>query len=601
MAASEETLMSVGHLNRPNVNTFSIYRNLRGNMHKRSTQYDFSSQRHQMLHTIRLQQRWQELKDRESAARHHNQELMQKFDTAQDTLKEMMAATAAMKSIRMEYDQFLVESYPCRQKQQKEKSQVHHKTMMAEYMKMCLKREEEYGSTSSVGKALYAHSHGREPQKDAVTQAYNGQGGSYPSFMDSPSRSHSDQTMATSIFPSTLLPRPQGFQLQHLLSTVPQNAPGWALDQADGPRSSVEDAETSSFSRRMSVHLSQELDFKPVRLSSEHVENRGDNTSSSSSVCGRTKCDKKKKRNTSEKNRRTSQKSSRTSSSVGAKTIESEASSHTGSTSSKMKRNITALAGLPMTTPNETRERESPKSRSISRTQSEHEVSQSLLRQSDSSRGNSPSRSEESSGGSDTAGGKKDNQGREEDKEADSKSDEKEESDMEGDSEDEEVPPENEWENESDKDRGSDDVSEKLKRQNKEQDSALLQDEEEHDDQSEDESEEEELAERDSDDVIISPQQNKPRVHFIPQEASEDDDGNEGATTATSDEDSSDPGDDDIENLLAPHPQTRDEKDSKTVKRNCTTPKVICNVEIFRGEKHTEQQGDSDEFDHFYD
>ncbi|XP_077388693.1 uncharacterized protein LOC144026064 isoform X2 [Festucalex cinctus] len=479
MAVSEENLLSLGHLNGPNVNTFSIYRNLRGNIQKRSTQmpfapqFDFSPQRHQIIQTIRLQQRWQELKDRERAARNHNQKLMQQFDRAQETLREMMAATAAMKTIRMEYELFLVESSPYRQTQFKEKTQDHYS---------------------------------------------------------------------------------KNFHFQHLIATpsqpqswARQNPPCWAPNQADRRQSSVgsspEDAETSGSSKRKSFNLSQELDFKPVRLPSERVEN---GESSTSTECRQVKSDKRRRKTntTTERARSSSQKSSMTSSAAEAQKSEIEASSHEGSTSSRMRKNIRGLvAELPMmTTKNETQDRERQNSRSLSDSQSEHAASQSPLKQSESSSGgNTPSRSEESSGGSDTAVEGKDNKegmGTEED--------------------------------------------------------------EEEDDESEHKSDEEE---RDSDDIIISPQQNKPRVHFILQECSDDDDGKEGSRTGTSDEDSSEVGDDHIETLLAPQAQTarKEEKDMKAAEEpKGTSGKVICNFQIFR-ETHTDQQSDSDEFDHFYD
>lgn len=48
-----------------------------------------------------LLQRWQELKEREHAAHRHNKQLLQQFEKAQDTLREMMTLTAAMKTIRV--------------------------------------------------------------------------------------------------------------------------------------------------------------------------------------------------------------------------------------------------------------------------------------------------------------------------------------------------------------------------------------------------------------------------------------------------------------------------------------------------------------------
>lgn len=50
---------------------------------------------------MHLLQRWQELKDRELTAQQHNKQLLQQFDEAQDTLREMLNLTAAMKTIRV--------------------------------------------------------------------------------------------------------------------------------------------------------------------------------------------------------------------------------------------------------------------------------------------------------------------------------------------------------------------------------------------------------------------------------------------------------------------------------------------------------------------
>ncbi|XP_061642913.1 protein starmaker-like isoform X2 [Phyllopteryx taeniolatus] len=597
MAGSEENLLSPGHLNGTNVNFFNIYRNLSGTIHQRSRM-------------MRLQQRCQELKNRESAARHHNQQLLQQFNRAQDTLREMMATTAAMKTIRMEYELFL-ESSPYRQKQLKEKAQIHHRKRMEEYLKM---------STTSVGKPLYSHSCSRQTQRDAATKAYDGQGGSYPPYMEClSSHSYSDRTIAASVFPPTLLPCPQSFQLQHLIATPShpqcrpsQNTPGCTPSQAKSPRSSVvsdaEDTEISSSSRRKSSHLSQELDFKPVRLSSHHVEN-GDSSGTESRQVKSKK--KRRKTNTSSDRDRSSSKesSTRSSSAAVAQTSESEASSHQGSTSRRMRRNIGGLvAGLPLTTKSETEDKERRGSRSVSESQTEDTASQSPSNQSESSSGdNSPSQSEESSGGSDMAVKGKDNEKLEE--EADSKSDgNEEESNMEEDNEDEEMSPEDEREHKSDVDQGCDDISDKLDKEKKKTDLALLQDEhkdederddddvEEEEDESDAEEQKSEAEERDADD-IISPQQRKPRVHFIPQEGSEDD-GKVVSRTGTS-KDSSELGDDDIEDLLAPQPQTNIRRKGHEAveepKGRATT--VVCNVEIFQAD----QQTDSDEFDHFYD
>lgn len=50
---------------------------------------------------MHLQLYLQELKNRERRAQEHNSQLLQQFEEAQDALKEMLARTAAMKTIRV--------------------------------------------------------------------------------------------------------------------------------------------------------------------------------------------------------------------------------------------------------------------------------------------------------------------------------------------------------------------------------------------------------------------------------------------------------------------------------------------------------------------
>ncbi|XP_061691607.1 otolith matrix protein OMM-64-like isoform X2 [Syngnathoides biaculeatus] len=610
MASSEENLLSLVHLNGTDVN--NIFRTLRGNIHQRSRM-------------MGLQQRWQELKNRESAARHHNQQLLQQFNRAQDTLREMMATTAAMKTIRMEYELFLEGSYPYRQKQVKEKAQLYHRKRIEDYSKMCLNREEEKASSSSLGKPLRSHCYSGQTQKDAATQAYNCHGGSCPPYMDwLSSHSYSDRTATASVFPPTLLPCPQSFQLQHLITTPShlqckpsQNASSGTRSQAKSPQSSaVSDGEDTEI-RRKSSHLTQELDYKPVRLSSYRVEN-----GESSSTESRQVKSKKKRRKTntsSDRDRSSSRESSKSYAAAVAQTSESEASSYTGSTSRSMRRNIDRLVpGLPLKAKNETADEERQRSRSFSESHSEDTASQSPLNQSESSIGHSsPSQSDESSGGSDIAVKGKDN----EVEEAESKSvGSEEESNMEEDSEDEAISSEDARDNKPDKDQGCDNISDKLSSENKKQDLGLSQDEHEDEDEgdyeegdeldaeeqnseAEEENAEHELraevesgeAEEEDADDIISPQQRK--VHFTPQKGS-DNDGKVVSRIGTS-EDSSELGDDDIEDLLAPQPQTtirRNEHEAVKEPKGTTTT-VVCNVGIFQ----VDQQCDSDESDNFYD
>ncbi|KAK2891133.1 hypothetical protein Q8A67_013776 [Cirrhinus molitorella] len=59
-----------------------------------------------------LQGRWLEISEQEHRAQIHNQKLLQDFQRAQDTLNDMVARTEAMNTIRVQYEQYLVESFP---------------------------------------------------------------------------------------------------------------------------------------------------------------------------------------------------------------------------------------------------------------------------------------------------------------------------------------------------------------------------------------------------------------------------------------------------------------------------------------------------------
>ncbi|XP_057707045.1 protein starmaker-like isoform X2 [Corythoichthys intestinalis] len=588
--ATSDNLLS---LRNPNVITFNIYRNLRRNTQKASLHKanalkcdNDSSVGLQMLQTIHLRKRWLELKDREYAARQFNRELLQQFDKAQDTLREMIAATASMKTIRMEYDLFLEESASHRQQEHKEKTQVHHEKRMEQCLKMCLKKEEQV--SKSIGKHLYSSGCSSQAQRNGSTQLCNGQGGS-PAYMHSvPSQSLSAQTMTASAFSPTLLPCTQTFQLQPLIATSPKpqywqrhNSPDWPPNQVDTPRSSMvsdaEDAVTSISFRSKCRHLSQELDFKPVRLPCKSGEN-GDTSTSKDS---RQVMSRKKKRTTKEGDRSSSEESLRTSSSAG-QTSKSIESSYKGSNSTRV--NIGGnIGGSPLTTKNGRGKRDSPKSYSMSKSQNEHEVSRSPLNQSESSSGDdSPSQSESSSRSS-TTPEVKDNEELQQDEETDDNSDEDERNLEDNGAEDKS--PGDDREHQFDKDQ-DEDVSE---------------DNAEEELEEEEQSSEEKAEERDSDDIIFSHPQNK--VHFSPQEGFNDNDSEVGSSTGKSDEDSSELDDDDVESLLAPqtHKKISENKDFKIVvkPKNTTATKVISNMAIFQAGPQLDQQSDSD--DHFYD
>ncbi|XP_035263640.1 ABC transporter F family member 4 isoform X1 [Anguilla anguilla] len=70
---------------------------------------------------VQLQSRWQEVMERERRAWARNRRLLQDFQKAQDTLRDLAARTAAMATIRMEYERQLEQRFPQWQQRFEEK------------------------------------------------------------------------------------------------------------------------------------------------------------------------------------------------------------------------------------------------------------------------------------------------------------------------------------------------------------------------------------------------------------------------------------------------------------------------------------------------
>ncbi|XP_037636543.1 ABC transporter F family member 4 [Sebastes umbrosus] len=384
MAAPKENLLSLGHLTGSERNTFTKQREHR---QKKSVnrptllQPDFSTpQSHQQLRAMHLQQRWQELKERELTAQHHNRQLLQQFEEAQDTLREMMTLTAAMKTIRMEYERYLEESSPRWQQQLKEKTrQAAQKKRMEEYLRSCLKNTEERVTSSadrhllSQGSTTMPHNIAAPPKHYSPNSHldYNQDGSPHLPYMPSSWLTHPQSQMArfpirapyqpqgSSHVPPSFLPHPHSFQLHHPASTpgdrhpLPrQTPPGWAASlqpdylwslaagipsvsealwgqlytEEPPPETGVagEEADTSRAPSSKierggggrSRQSSQELDIKPVRLSGGHAE-----SSRESSQVSREKKKKRQERgrshrSSSDRESCSSQESSGTSSAV---------------------------------------------------------------------------------------------------------------------------------------------------------------------------------------------------------------------------------------------------------------------------------------------
>ncbi|XP_026214189.1 high mobility group nucleosome-binding domain-containing protein 5-like [Anabas testudineus] len=355
-------------------------------------QSDLSSfQSHTHFRVTQLQQRWQELKERELRAQQHNKELLQQFEKAQDTLKEMLAQNAAMKTIRIEYERYLEENSSRWQQQLKEKTQHAQRTRMEDCLRSCLKNMEEQETKSSANR----HSRSQGPTKKPATQEYHNQNihSSYPPFIQSswltqpqsqtvrfPMRPCQPENF--SYVPPSFLPHLHPFTLHHFTSTPShshpwprQDPPGWSSLQtdiqtagADGLPSGSEalwgqlyteepppesrlsqvlaqDVEASraasSKSERgggsRSSRLSQELDIKPVRLSSGHAESSESGRDSSQMI--REKRKERRRRSSqctsSEKAGHSSQEASRASSAIIIASVAAVQSSESDASSGK--------------------------------------------------------------------------------------------------------------------------------------------------------------------------------------------------------------------------------------------------------------------------
>nr|XP_040031074.1 nucleolar and coiled-body phosphoprotein 1-like isoform X3 [Gasterosteus aculeatus aculeatus] len=156
MAGLKRNLLSREHVTGSERNTFTRQetREQRRKMRPPLWQPDRSPpQIHQQLNAMHLQQRLRYLKKREFTAQENNRLLLQQFEEAQDTVKEMLIQNAAMKTIRTAYERYLEVSCPRWQQQLKEKTQV-AQTKRTEYLRSCLKNTEERGAASSADPPL---------------------------------------------------------------------------------------------------------------------------------------------------------------------------------------------------------------------------------------------------------------------------------------------------------------------------------------------------------------------------------------------------------------------------------------------------------------
>ncbi|CAI5652367.1 unnamed protein product [Oreochromis niloticus] len=379
MAAPEENLLSLGRLNGSEKNTFTKERQFCGNksVNKPVLLQDDPSPLHSQEHLVmHLQQRWQELKEREYTAQQQNRQLLQQFERAQDTLKEMLARNAAMKMIRMEYERYLEENSPRWQQQLKEKRQAAQKKKMDDYLKSCLKNTDVM--KSSAGPPT-------EPQKTATPQGYtdyNQDGSSHLPHTQSSWLSRSQSQIAR--FPARVPPIiPHPYPLYYPASAPGQYHHPWPRQDLQGRASLQPDypwylpagaTGTPSYSealwgqlymeeplrdsrvsqtvgeedkmsrvlssqrersvRSSSSRSSHELDVKPVRLSSSHSES-SESGRDSSKKAGKEEKGGRKQRVSSDRERCSPQELSGNSSAIFSPTVGVAQSSESNASSEK--------------------------------------------------------------------------------------------------------------------------------------------------------------------------------------------------------------------------------------------------------------------------
>ncbi|XP_054890414.1 nucleoprotein TPR-like [Poeciliopsis prolifica] len=638
---------------------------------------------------MQLQQHLQELKERERRAQEHNMQLLLQFERAQETLKEMLSCNAAMKTIRMEYERYLEENLHRWQQQLQEKIEASHKKRMEDSLKFYLQHSKNQVSTATVDEALISQDPSRKAPKVDASQTFPTKGSAAYSRDRSSCYPHQEsswltragmppgllqtpfQSQSPSPFPPPNFPYPHPHLLQHLTSPFDHHQL-WVRSEAAGcppgghpcsdgiavgsagqlhteepPASSASqikerENETSAVnSKRVRGGgggrcLSSELDIKPVRLSSGHVESS--ESGRDSSLTSREKKKREKKGRTeassSESERSGSQRSSRTSSEVVAASCavaldsETNCSSEEGGTARRRRseRGVGVNTGSPPSGKEAeelSRSEEEEQTDSLSeKTRSPAQDDKSGSWRGDDDLARSENRGDEEVYSSeqsiakekDEEEGKKIQGCRDED-EKEVKSEESGEVEEDDEESNDEVPPNRNQKEDKDVEEDEDE-SEKLENEDrddgeKESDSSQGDDEEEREGseriEEEEESNEEEGPLRseeagDSEDSIICLQENRSKqMKNIPEEAAEDEE--EESDTQSSNNKSKEPSDgEDIEDLLAPQEPINKKQNAVETEEK---PKATClNLGIFQvtedGAK-TGRKSDSDESDHFYD
>ncbi|KAJ8337974.1 hypothetical protein SKAU_G00369400 [Synaphobranchus kaupii] len=115
-----------------------------GGGHPRGTEHDRAPAKTRRSRALQLQSQWQEVTERERRARVRNQQLLEDFQRAQDTLRDLVARTVAMATIRMEYERQLEQHFPQWQQRFEEKRiSVQGKEVALHFKEALRKMEEE--------------------------------------------------------------------------------------------------------------------------------------------------------------------------------------------------------------------------------------------------------------------------------------------------------------------------------------------------------------------------------------------------------------------------------------------------------------------------
>ncbi|XP_059371300.1 dentin matrix acidic phosphoprotein 1 [Carassius carassius] len=122
------------------------YENLQHNQQRRmQLQNDLQSQQrnHRLSRAAWLQGCWLEISEQERRAQIKNQKLLQDFQRAQDTLNDMVARTEAMNTIRVQYEQYLEESFPRWQQRLKDIRVSEKSKQVQQHLKSYIQKMEE--------------------------------------------------------------------------------------------------------------------------------------------------------------------------------------------------------------------------------------------------------------------------------------------------------------------------------------------------------------------------------------------------------------------------------------------------------------------------